>query len=153
MSHSFVASVYKPAFFQCSFSPISCTVQQCIQISTRINSSMYIVHTSFVSLETTFYIACIQQGFVDPKCNNNVCQLHQLRQASTVLAMKMSHPPFCSNKFTASFGTTELRMHSPSQYLDPKLMWPGDNYSYFIRKLSLYRETAAKFFIWWRNGR
>ena len=42
-------------------------VQQCIQISTRINSSMYIVHTSFVSLETTFYIACIQQGFVDPK--------------------------------------------------------------------------------------
>ena len=29
-------------------SPVPCTVQQCIQISTRINSSMYIVHTSFV---------------------------------------------------------------------------------------------------------
>ena len=27
---------------------------------------MYIVHTSFVSLETP---ACILQGFVDPKCN------------------------------------------------------------------------------------
>ena len=30
---------------------------------------MYIRTSSFVSLETTFYIACIQQGFVDPKCN------------------------------------------------------------------------------------
>ena len=28
---------------------------------------MYIRTSSFVSLETTFYIACIQQGFVDPK--------------------------------------------------------------------------------------
>ena len=70
VSHSFVASVYKAAFFQCLFStssvPVSCTVQQCIQISTRINSSMYIVHTSFVSLETTFYLRVILQGFVDP---------------------------------------------------------------------------------------
>ena len=66
ISQSFVASVYKPAFFQCSFSPVSCTVQQCIQISTRINSSKYIVHTSFVSLETTFYLCVILQGFVDP---------------------------------------------------------------------------------------
>ena len=49
-----------------NFSPVSCTVQQCIQISTRINSSMYIVHTSFVSLETTFYLRVILQGFVDP---------------------------------------------------------------------------------------
>ena len=40
--------------------------QQCIEISTRINSSMYIVHTSFVSLETTFYLRVILQGFVDP---------------------------------------------------------------------------------------
>ena len=46
--------------------PVSCTVQQCIQISTRINSSMYIVHTLFVSLETTFYLRVILQGFVDP---------------------------------------------------------------------------------------
>ena len=30
---------------------------------------MYIRTSSFVSFETTFYIACIQQGFVDPKCN------------------------------------------------------------------------------------
>ena len=27
---------------------------------------MYIVHTSFVSLETTFYLRVILQGFVDP---------------------------------------------------------------------------------------
>ena len=31
-------------------------VQQCIQISTRINSSMYIVHTSFVSFETPLHL-------------------------------------------------------------------------------------------------
>ena len=43
-----------------------------VTTSTRINSSMYIVHTSFVSLETTFYIACIQQGFVDPKMQHGV---------------------------------------------------------------------------------
>ena len=76
VSHSFVASVYKAAFFQCLFStssvPVSCTVQQCIQISTRINSSMYIVHTSFVSLETTFYLRVILQGFVDPIMQHGV---------------------------------------------------------------------------------
>ena len=33
---------------------------------------MYIRTSSFVSLETTFYIACIQQGFVDPKCNRDL---------------------------------------------------------------------------------
>ena len=33
---------------------------------------MYIVHTSFVSLETP---ACILQGFVDPKCNTNMSLL------------------------------------------------------------------------------
>ena len=47
-------------------------VQQCIQISTRINSSMYIVHTSFVSLETTFYLRVILQGFVDPIMQHGV---------------------------------------------------------------------------------
>ena len=76
VSHSFVASVYKAAFFQCLFSsssvPVSCTVQQCIQISTRINSSMYIVHTSIVSLETTFYLCVILQGFVDPIMQHGV---------------------------------------------------------------------------------
>ena len=46
--------------------------QQCIQISTRINSSMYIVHTSFVSLETTFYLRVILQGFVDPIMQHGV---------------------------------------------------------------------------------
>ena len=46
--------------------PVQFRVQQCIQISTRINSSMYIVHISFVSLETTFYLRVILQGFVDP---------------------------------------------------------------------------------------
>ena len=46
-------------------------VQQCIQISTRINSSMYIVHTSFVSLEATFYLRVILQGFVDPIIQHN----------------------------------------------------------------------------------
>ena len=40
-------------------------VQQCIQISTRINSSMYI-RTSFVCST----LCVILQGFVDPKCNN-----------------------------------------------------------------------------------
>ena len=52
--------------------PVSCTVQQCIQISTRINSSMYIVHTSFVSLEATFYLRVILQGFVDPIMQHGV---------------------------------------------------------------------------------
>ena len=45
ISQSFVASVYKPAFFQCSTVQEFNFVQQCIQISTRINSSsvhMYI---------------------------------------------------------------------------------------------------------------
>ena len=40
-------------------------VQQCIQISTRINSSMYIVHTSFVSFETPLHLHYVQQWFVD----------------------------------------------------------------------------------------
>ena len=54
ISQSFVASVYKPAFFQCLFSSVHFNfVQQCIQISTRINSSMYIRTSSFVSFETT----------------------------------------------------------------------------------------------------
>ena len=44
ISQSFVVSVYKPAFFQCySVQFKSNFVQQCIQISTRINSSS--VHT------------------------------------------------------------------------------------------------------------
>ena len=48
-------------------------VQQCIQISTRINSSMYIHTSSFVSLETPLqFIACILQGFVDPKMQHGV---------------------------------------------------------------------------------
>ena len=46
--------------------PVPCTVQcssmySNVTTSTRINSSMYIVHISSVLL------ACIQQGFVDPK--------------------------------------------------------------------------------------
>ena len=61
-------------------------VQQCIQISTRINSSMYIVHTSFVSLETTFYIACIQQGFVDPKCNSYI---YKKAKVSSILSVQI----------------------------------------------------------------
>ena len=57
ISQSFVVSVYKLQHFQCSslhsnsvYSTVQCNfnfVQQCIQISTRINSSMYI-RTSFV---------------------------------------------------------------------------------------------------------
>ena len=42
ISQSFVASVYKPAFFQCYSLQLQ-LVQQCIQISTRINSTS--VHT------------------------------------------------------------------------------------------------------------
>ena len=65
VSHSFVASVYKAAFFQCLFStssiPVSCTVQQCIQISTRIN----ILQCTYVHLRL-FYLRVILQGFVDP---------------------------------------------------------------------------------------
>ena len=34
---------------------------------------MYIRTSLFVSLETTFYIACIQQGFVDPKMQQTPC--------------------------------------------------------------------------------
>ena len=41
-------------------------VQQCIQISTRIN----ILQCTYVHIRL-FYIVCIQQGFVDPKCNTN----------------------------------------------------------------------------------
>ena len=41
-------------------------VQQCIQISTRIN----ILQCTYEHLRL-FYIACIQKGFVDPKCNKN----------------------------------------------------------------------------------
>ena len=44
-------------------------VQQCIQISTRIN----ILQCTYVHLRL-FYIACIQQGFVDPKCNKQHTQ-------------------------------------------------------------------------------
>ena len=33
---------------------------------------MYIVHTSFVSLETTFYLRVILQGFVDPIMQHGV---------------------------------------------------------------------------------
>ena len=62
ISQSFVASVYKPAFFQCLFNPVSCTVQQCIQISTRINSSS--VHT-YIFVCSTLRVILIQ-GFVDP---------------------------------------------------------------------------------------
>ena len=42
-------------------------VQQCIQISTRINSSMYIRTSMFVSFETTFrfHLHYVQQWFVD----------------------------------------------------------------------------------------
>ena len=51
-----IASVYKPAFFHASSVQVHFNfVQQCIQISTRINSSS--VHTYIFSL---FYIACIQ---------------------------------------------------------------------------------------------
>ena len=46
--------------------------------STRINSSMYIRTSSFVSLETPLhFIACILQGFVDPKCKKlNAASVH-----------------------------------------------------------------------------
>ena len=67
ISQSFVASVYKPAFFQCLFNPVSCTVQQCIQISTRINSSS--VHTYIFVCST---LRVILQGFVDPIMQHGV---------------------------------------------------------------------------------
>ena len=60
VSHSFVASVYKAAFFQCLFSPVSCTVQQCNQISTRINSSMYI----------RTYFVCFIRNYILLACNS-----------------------------------------------------------------------------------
>ena len=50
ISQSFVASVYKPAFSNVLHFDIQL---QCIQISTRINSSMYICTYVFVSFETT----------------------------------------------------------------------------------------------------
>ena len=37
---------------------------------------MYIVHTSFVSLETTFYLRIIIQGFVDPIMQHKEASLY-----------------------------------------------------------------------------
>ena len=59
ISQSFVASVYKPASFQCLSIQIFNFVQQCIQISTRINSSS--VHTYILRL---FYIASSIRIFI-----------------------------------------------------------------------------------------
>ena len=81
ISHSFVASVYKPAFFQCLFSSVPTSVQfrvqystvqlqlvqQCIQISTRINSSS--VHMYIFVCST---LRVILQGFVDPIMQHGV---------------------------------------------------------------------------------
>ena len=57
------------------FTSIPCTVQcrsmySNVTTSTRINSSMYIVHISFVSFETTLRV--ILQGFVDPIMQHGV---------------------------------------------------------------------------------
>ena len=54
-------------------------VQQCIQISTRINSSMYIVHPSFV-------LHYVQQWFVDQEFNR---MLQNISQAHTQLATSL----------------------------------------------------------------
>ena len=64
ISQSFVASVYEPAFFQCLFSSRVQlqdfnTVQQCIQISTRIK--FFNVHTYILRL---FYIASSIRIFI-----------------------------------------------------------------------------------------
>ena len=51
-------------------------VQQCIQISTRINSSMYIVHTSFVSFETPLIYITFSNGLLTNNstwCQNRGC--------------------------------------------------------------------------------
>ena len=44
-----------------------------VTTSTRINIlQCTYVHLRLFHLETTFYIACIQQGFVDPKMQHGV---------------------------------------------------------------------------------
>ena len=58
ISHSFVASVYKAAFFQCLFSS---SMYSNVTSSTRIN----ILQCTYVHLRL-FYLRVILQGFVDP---------------------------------------------------------------------------------------
>ena len=58
ISHSFVASVYKAAFFQCLFSS---SIYSNVTTSTRIN----ILQCTYVHLRL-FYLRVILQGFVDP---------------------------------------------------------------------------------------
>ena len=50
---------------------------------------MYIRTSSFVSFETTFYIACIQQGFVDPKCNKNPSYLDNYKRGTNTVYRKI----------------------------------------------------------------
>ena len=78
ISQSFVASVYKPAFFQC-YSVHFNFVQQCIQISTRINSTS--VHTYILRL---FYIASSIRIFIliNP-IFNKICQVWQNRKRNS----------------------------------------------------------------------
>ena len=68
ISQSFVASVYKAAFFQCLFSSVQFKfqlVQQCIQISTRINSS---------SVHTYIFVCFIRNHSNNPTwCQNRGC--------------------------------------------------------------------------------
>ena len=64
ISHSFVASVYKAAFFQCLFSS---SMYSNVTTSTRIN----ILQCTYVHLRL-FYLRVILQGFVDPIMQHGV---------------------------------------------------------------------------------
>ena len=102
--------------------PVPCTVQQCIQISTRINSSMYIVHTSFVSLETTFYLRVILQGFVDPI-------MQQLRRFPSFLEIHRIRSSEDNTLYTVSFALW--------RFAQLQCLWRRHNWYYLKWRVSL----------------
>ena len=113
ISQSFVASVYKPAFFQCYSVPCSVQVQfnfvqQCIQISTRINSTS--VHTYILRL---FYIASSIRIFILIQSNNSTwCQNRGCSYISSRRRICRSNPAVsCISPSILNFSTVELQFY------------------------------------------
>ena len=81
-----------------------------VTTSTRINIlQVYIRTSSFVSLETTFSIACIQQGFVDPKCN----RLLVVMAVKTVVFCVRNHCRVLNSvEFSIELGGVNNRLYS-----------------------------------------
>ena len=76
-------------------------VQQCIQISTRINSSMYIVHTSFVfirnSTPSTFRSAMVLLT------NNSTGHSSEFKEDSEVVFFGLIYDNFIRVRYVAVF--------------------------------------------------